>query len=112
MEKASARRDAALGFELLLALPMPTQCPVAVSQAMVELFIRTVIVDKHGLAATVAVHAPHDTRAEGDEDTTELDDDAFAQVMSGGLGKPARSRSRQPSTDHPAGPEPPGVHGA
>lgn len=85
VEKASARRDAALGIELLLALPMPAECPVAVSQAMVELFVRTVIVDKHHLAATVAVHAPHDTHTEGDEDdATSRDDDAFAQAMSAG----------------------------
>lgn len=61
MEQASKRVDAVLGLELVLSLPMADECPSEVSVAMAHKFVRSVIVDRHQLAATLAVHGPHGT---------------------------------------------------
>lgn len=59
MEAASDLPKAVLGFELLLSLPMPCEFEVLESCVIAEQFVRQIIVAKHGLAATMAVHTPH-----------------------------------------------------
>lgn len=59
VEAASGLKDAALGFELLLALPTPSELPIETSVRLAENFVKRVIVDRHQLPATICVHAPH-----------------------------------------------------
>ena len=83
MELASKRVDAVLGLELVLSLPMPDECPSEVSVAMARAFIRSVIVDRHQLAATLAVHGPHGTLSDEalfDEVFGGPDGDRFARA--------------------------------
>ncbi|WP_061912009.1 MobA/MobL family protein [Devosia sp. Leaf420] len=84
LEMASNRKDAALGFELVLALPTPEEQAVETSQAMAEQFIRNVIVEKHGLTAIVALHSPHKSEQEFEMDALLLsvgEEDSFATAM-------------------------------
>lgn len=59
MEAASARADAALGFELVLSLPSPAELDLQLSFSLTRAFIQQIIVAPHSLAATFAVHLPH-----------------------------------------------------
>ena len=85
IEAASKRKDAALGFELVLALPKPTELPIETSARLAEDFVKRVIVDRHQLPATICVHAPHadlsvDEAAE--EAWGEHGGDSFADLIS------------------------------
>jgi hypothetical protein len=53
VEAASRLKDAALGFELLLALPTPSELPIETSVRLAENFVKRVIVDRHQLPATI-----------------------------------------------------------
>ncbi|KKB79255.1 hypothetical protein VW35_08630 [Devosia soli] len=84
IDMASTRKDAALGIELVLALPMPQEQSIEISRSMAESFIRDTIVEKHGLTAVVAVHAPHGSeRGLGVESSliSAGDEDAFGTVI-------------------------------
>lgn len=59
IETASARADAALGFELVLSLPSPTELDPRLSISLTRAFVQQRIVAPHSLAATFAVHLPH-----------------------------------------------------
>lgn len=84
VEAATNRKKAVLGFELLLALPMASELDLEHSLRMTATFVRDLIVDKHGLAATLAVHDPH-ADAKGDWDDTPVTggpvSDTFGQIM-------------------------------
>lgn len=85
VEAASKRTDAALGFELLLALPMPMEFPIEDSIAMAREFVRTILVDRHQLAATMAVHAPHGAMAASEQHDEVFgrteDEDSFERAI-------------------------------
>ncbi|MBS3848538.1 MobA/MobL family protein [Devosia sp. BSSL-BM10] len=84
METASTLPKAVLGFELLLSLPMPAEFELQGSCTLAEQFVRQVIVEKHGLAATLAVHTPHDAAKNlHSEDLLDQDGDTdeFARIM-------------------------------
>ncbi|WP_297105331.1 MobA/MobL family protein [uncultured Devosia sp.] len=83
VEAAAPRRDAVLGFELVLALPMPGELPIELSCRMAEAFAREIIVERHNLAATLAVHRPHGAQSEEAtlEDAFGTEDDAFARSI-------------------------------
>lgn len=82
-EAASKRPNAALGLELVLSLPMPAEFDLEASCRLAGAFVRHIIVEKHGLAATLAVHLPHGGTGEDamDEDGLGPDGDAFARSI-------------------------------
>lgn len=85
IEAASKRKDAALGFELVLALPKPTELPIETSVLLAKDFVKRVIVDRHQLLATICVHAPHtDLSVEeaAEEAWGEHSGDSFADLIS------------------------------
>ena len=64
VELASRRKDATLGQHLMLALPAPAELPASRCLPLVEEFIEALILP-HGLAASFAIHEPHDVQEEG-----------------------------------------------
>ncbi|QYO78903.1 MobA/MobL family protein [Devosia salina] len=83
IEAASKRADAALGFELVLSLPMPAELPLEHSCRLAQAFAHEIIVERHQLAATLAVHRPHAGQGEDAalEDALGPDDDSFGRSI-------------------------------